>query len=260
MKDNHESLFPDRPPHQRGFTITELLVVVAVLALLLTLRLSALASVKDQTLRGQCAEHLRSLALATTIIANDNGDKLPSNASASVNWPWDMIWSVGNTFTNYMPVQTLYCPASGFNSTDNSNLWVFGSPGYHVIGYAQTLPGTGLVGATNLNSTLTPQRTPTTAPPIQILPAPLASQRVLFADSTISASGESSTNLTALLTYNWTDIEGGFAGKPHRTCHMDGVLPAGGNLAMLDGHVEWRSFRLMIPRTTVSGPTPVWWW
>ena len=27
--------------------------------------------------------------------------------------------------------------------------------------------------------------------------------------------------------------------------HMDGQLSAGGNLAMLDGHVEWRKFQLM---------------
>lgn len=253
MNTNLHSLPRNRRQNDSAFTKTELLVVVAVLALLLTLRLSALPSVKDQTLRGQCAEHLRQLALTTAIIANDNGDKLPSG-SGTGSWPWDMAWSVGNTFTNYMPVQTLYCPASGFTSIDNSNLWVFAPSSYHVIGYAQTFSGTGLIGFTNLNTTLTPQRTTTTAPPIQILPAPLASQRVLFADSTISTGNI----LPPTPADNFTQILGGFS-KPHRTCHLDGALPAGGNVAMLDGHVEWRRFSLMVVRN-VPGAGPYWWW
>lgn len=255
MKANPHSLSPGRLSRERAFTIIDLLVVVAVIALLLTLRLTAVASAKDQTLRGQCAEHLRQMALTTTIIANDNADKLPTNNLSGTGWPWDMSWSVGNTFTNYIPVQTLYCPASGFNFNDNSDLWVFGSPSYHVIGYAQTFSGTGLISATNLNTTLTPQRTLSTFPPIQLMPAPLASQRVLFADSTISLGNI----LPPTPADNFTHIVGGFVTKPHRTCHLDGALPAGGNLAMLDGHVEWRSFSLMVTRNS-SGATPYWWW
>ena len=253
MNVDLHSLFRDRRRNEGAFTKTELLVVIAALAFLLTLRLSALTSTKDQTLRGQCAEHLRQMALTTAIIANDNGDKLPPGSGAS-NWPWDMAWSVGNTFTNYMPVQTLYCPASGFTSVDNSNLWVYAPSSFHVIGYAQTFSMTGRLIATNFNTTLTPQRTTTTAPPIQILPAPLASQRVLFADSTISAS----IILPPTPADNFGNISGGYS-KPQRTSHMDGALPAGGNLAMLDGHVEWRPFSLMVPRSP-AGAGPNWWW
>ncbi len=223
-----------------------------MVALLLTLQLSAIQSTKDQTLRGECAEHLRRLALTTAIIANDNGDKLPPGAGAS-SFPWDMVWSVGNTFTNYMPVQTLYCPASGMTSVDNSNLWVFAPSSYHVIGYVQTFSGSGTLIPTNFNTTLTPQRI--TVPPIQTLPAPLASQRVLFADSTISAGNI----LPPTAADNFTQISGGYS-KPHRTCHLDGALPAGGNLAMLDGHVEWRRFSLMVVRNSPGTPGPYWWW
>ncbi len=46
--------------------------------------------------------------------------------------------------------------------------------------------------------------------------------------------------------------------KAHRTSHMAGFLPAGGNLAMLDGHVEWRKFDDMHVRAAGSGP--VFWW
>ena len=251
MNANPRSFPSDRPQAERAFTLTELLVVVAALALLVTL--TAVASTRDQSLRAQCAENLHKLALATTIIANDNADKLPVNGPGT-SFPWDMSWAVGNTFTNYMSVQTLYCPASGFSATDNNNLWVYGSPNFHVIGYAQTFSGTtSIVTPTNINTTLTPRRATATVPPFIVMPAPLASQRVLFADSTISIGN----TLPPTPADNFTQIAGGFA-KPHRTCHLDGALPAGGNLAMLDGHVEWRPFSLMVPRT--AGTAPFWWW
>lgn len=253
MNANTHSPLSDRSQSRRAFTLTELLVVVAVVALLLTLHVAAVASAKDQTLRGQCAGHLRALALASTIIANENGDKFPAN-TAGVTWPWDMSVAVGNLLTNYTPVPTFYCPASGFTSVDNSNLWTYGGSSFRVIGYAQTFPGTGLIGPTNLNTTLTPQRMLSTVPPFLLMPAPLASQRVLFADSTISESNI----LPPTPADNFGDIAGGYA-KAHRTCHMDGALPAGGNLAMLDGHVEWRPFSLMVPRNSATG-NPFWWW
>jgi prepilin-type N-terminal cleavage/methylation domain-containing protein/prepilin-type processing-associated H-X9-DG protein len=247
--------------HKRAFTLIELLVVIAVLALLLTLRISAFAKNKDQSLRAQCSAHLRQLALATTIIANDNADQLPTNSVGY--WPWDMSWNVGNTFTNYMSLQTLYCPASGFTPGGNNRLWTYVPGSYHIIGYAQTFPGPASVFYTNVNSTLTPQRIPLTGLPLTIvLPAPIASQRVLFADSTISAPGQN--NPAQVSQYQWGNLPGGLGpNSPFRTDHLDGALPAGGNLAMLDGHVEWRSFPKMVPRSvnSVSGVTiPVWWW
>lgn len=233
--------------------------MVAVVALLLTLHLSAVASMRDQTLRAQCAAHLRQLALATTIIADDNGDKLPVNTSGY--WPWDMSWNVGNMLTQYVSVQTLYCPASGFTPAENKLLWGYASGSYHVTSYAQTFSGTSDVTQTNLNTTLTPQRTQSSIPPIELMSAPPASRRVLFADSTISMPGQNYPPLAS--SYDWIDIPGGFIVEgrptPFRTDHMDGTLPVGGNLAMLDGHVEWRSFPLMVSRSATSGD-PVWWW
>lgn len=249
MNPNPHFPFPDRLKSKGGFTLTELLVVIAVIALLFTLRLSALPGTRDQTLRGQCAGHLRQMALATTIIANDNGDKLLVNTFG--NWAWDMSWNVGNTLTNYMPLQTLYCPASGFNYDDNNRLWVYNLNEIHVIGYFQTFPGTADVFPTNLNTTLTPQRVQLSGGAVL---TPLASQRVLFADAVISTSNL----LPPTPADNFTDVAGAYA-KHHRTSHMDGALPAGGNAAMLDGHVEWRSFSVMVSRGPGASGR-YWWW
>jgi prepilin-type processing-associated H-X9-DG protein len=255
MNPNLHPVSRARLQSERAFTRLELLVILVVVALLLTLRLSALAATKDQTLRGQCAGHLRQIALTTTILATDNGDKLPVNING--NWAWDMSGNVGNTYTNFMPLQNMYCPGSGFNYDDNNGLWGYAGGQIHVIGYGQTLPGTLAVASSNYNATLTPQRIQAG---VILLPAPLASQRVLFADATISSFGQSDP--TQVSKYQWTDIAGGFP-KHHRTSHMDGALPVGGNLAMLDGHVEWRSFPQMLPRTvsSVNGVAdPVFWW
>jgi prepilin-type N-terminal cleavage/methylation domain-containing protein/prepilin-type processing-associated H-X9-DG protein len=46
-------------------------------------------------------------------------------------------------------------------------------------------------------------------------------------------------------------------GKLNRTSHLAGTMPAGGNLAMLDGHVEWRKFGTMHSRCLVQ---PFFWW
>jgi prepilin-type processing-associated H-X9-DG protein len=145
----------------------------------------------------------------------------------------------------------MYCPA--FPDQDNDTLWNFVTNGFRVIGYAMTFPGTASVTVTNENPSIIPQ-------PIKYvtieLPPPLPSDRVLLADATISQPGQN--NPASRYTYTYTGIQGGWS-KPHRTSHMAGRLPSGGNVGMLDGHLEWRKFILMQPRTDPTG-SPVFWW
>ena len=88
-------------------------------------------------------------------------------------------------------------------------------------------------------------------------PPPPATDRALMADATISQPNQTSVMNRYANTY--TDVQGGFY-KKHRTSHMDGRLPAGGNVGMLDGHVEWRKFGQMLPRTASGSGDPVFWW
>lgn len=229
-----------------AFTLTELLVVLAVVSLLLVLRLSALGNAKDQALIAACAGNLRELTQTTIIYANENGDKFPPSGGVA-SWPWDMAWNVGNTFTQNIVLQRMYCPASGMTPEDNISLWNFGAPSFHVIGYSTTFPGISLLVQTNVNNTLTPRRIQNGA---IYFPAPSAANRVLFADATLSTANSPTP------AANFTHILGGFA-KAHRTDHLDGLLPSGGNVGMLDGHVEWRGFSQMVPRTTIA---PYFWW
>ena len=237
---------------QQGFTLVELLAILAVVVLLISVRLPALARATDQTKRAQCASNLRQFALAIHIFANDNNDRLPTNSVGY--WAWDVSSDVG-TFVESTgsPWTVMYCPGTSPRFSDSDN-WAFYNyaPGYRVLGYAHTFPGNASVASTNLNATLTPVPFPIG---FGVTVTPLTSQRVLLADATISDFGQNNPALR--YTYNFTSIGGGF---PQRYCspHLMGLFPAGGNLGMLDGHIEWRKFDDMKPRT--DGSSPVFWW
>ncbi|HEX5219282.1 MAG TPA: prepilin-type N-terminal cleavage/methylation domain-containing protein [Verrucomicrobiae bacterium] len=78
---------PRRAPRKSGaaFTLFELLVVIAVLAVLLATLLPALARQQGPAQRTVCGDNLRRLMQATTMYATDSRDYLPEP-----NWnaPW----------------------------------------------------------------------------------------------------------------------------------------------------------------------------
>ncbi len=228
--------------------MVELLVIVGVLALLVAVRMPALARVTQRSLRVQCAANLRQFALALQMYGNEYNNKLPQ-VTAGYS-PWDLPVSTGNALAPYGALRpVLYCPA--FSEQNNDELWNLNST-YHTIGYAMTLPGTARVIPSNQNPSIVAQ-------PIKyvtiLYPAPLPSQRVLLADATISYYSVEVNRAGN----RYTGIVGGWS-KPHRTSHLhagDPPLPAGGNVAMLDGHVEWRPFQKMHTRTSSA---PYFWW
>ena len=67
------------------------------------------------------------------------------------------------------------------------------------------------------------------------------------------------SNLAANYYTNIRSLFGSWS-KPDRTAHLTGRMPAGGNCAMLDGRVQWRTFSQMVPPTDpdASGG-PVFW-
>jgi len=224
-----------------------------VIGLLIGLRLPALARATNHTKRAQCASNLRQVALAMHIFANENNDRLPMNTNGY--WAWDVSGYIGTFVESTGSKWTvMYCPATApeWTEADNWNLYNYSTPDYRVLGYANTFPGNPGVASTNVNVTLSP------APALisfGIYFTPPASQRVLLADVTMSSFGQD--NPAARYTYNFTAIVGGYP-RSYTSAHLTGRFPTGGNLGMLDGHVEWRKFDDMTPRAQGGGP--VFWW
>jgi prepilin-type N-terminal cleavage/methylation domain-containing protein/prepilin-type processing-associated H-X9-DG protein len=81
-------------PQRRAFTLLELLVVMAIIALLAALLLPTLSRAKQQAGAAVCANNLRQLGLAFVLYCETHNDTFPAPGSASIYGPQpeDWIW------------------------------------------------------------------------------------------------------------------------------------------------------------------------
>ncbi len=254
----------------KGFTLTELVVIVAVVGMLSIVCLTAASGVKAQSKIATCADNIRRLVAASQIYANDNQGILPGlNPPGSTAWAWDLPMAPAQALLNIgLQKKNFYCPGTEPRFTDwqnfenpTGNLWDFNpnpQTGLHIIGYALAYWGSlSMLSPTNQNRTLQPEliRLGST-----YLAVPNA-QRVLVADAILSTSPILPGYLHP--ENNYTSIAGGFTQNgmlyPHLSPHLKGAVPAGRNAGFKDGHVEWRQFDgTVVPRT--GNNTPYFWW
>ena len=80
LLDPHDTLPRIRKPthsHRPGFSLAELLAVVAIIAILVALLLPGISSARERGRRAVCLAQMRQLGLAAIGYAHDNGDVLP---------------------------------------------------------------------------------------------------------------------------------------------------------------------------------------
>jgi type II secretory pathway pseudopilin PulG len=234
-----------------GFTLVALLAVLVMAGLLAGLFLPALSKARLKSVQLKCAANLRQLAMAAHIYAQTEGrNRFPDCFGA--NWPWDIPASVAkDLMQNGATREILYCP--GFPEQNNLILWTFtagasSTNGFRIIGYAMAFKGAGRIRSTNTTESLTPA--PYRIGDGEYQPGP--SERVLIADATLSIG----SNENDRARNRYADIKGGWQ-HGHRAPHLNGKVPAGGNLVFLDGHTDWKRFQKMRVRTTGD---PSFWW
>jgi type II secretory pathway pseudopilin PulG len=204
----------------------ELLVVVAIVAILAALLLPALHHAKQRAIQVRCVNNLRQIALALRIYSDANNERLPMPVERNFyRWaqppPTFMLDTTADLITAAgasRPI--LACP--GLRSFEGNASWRFDPPAHRVTGYCWMLSlGAFLDG-----------------------PAPNYTLHTSMLDSSNPSTSEFVVDLVRTTNLNPDLPVGG---------HMAGARPRGGNILFLDSHIDWRKFQTMQLRIDTSG-------
>jgi prepilin-type N-terminal cleavage/methylation domain-containing protein/prepilin-type processing-associated H-X9-DG protein len=243
-----------------AFTLIELLVVIAIIAILMGILMPAIQAAKERSKRVKCMNNLRQVGFATHMYANDNKGLIPQFVQNDGSWLWDVAKKTCDALTqNGAKRNILYCVSPYSLVKDKDPLYPFWEPSSgdrRIIGYAWM----GKRGPTKA-SYLTALEDKYKKPYSTKISARNAASTELAADAVVSSGSGSSGQNDEFSAIPSTAIT--ISGFYHRSNHMVGRKPAGGNILFLDGHAVWRGFSDMVIRhdtkdTRGSGTVRFW--
>ena len=217
---------------KNSFSLIEVLVVIAVIALLAALLLPGLRRAKKTAVRVKCMNNLRQQGLIWHQFANDNEGKMRIDLPGSGKWLWDAdITTIDMLVSNYnLTPKICYDPSfeeQNLNPNEQEQAWNYPG-GYRVIGYWMMMQRCDSNGVAYAGW-------PTFLYPGEDqyvylrMAVPDPTSRVLLADATGSDAGG-----------NFAYWVGGFT---HRSPHLEADgKPWGANVCFLDGHVTWKPY------------------
>lgn len=105
-------------PARKGFSLIEMLVVIAVIAIMATLLLAALNQAKEHTRTAVCRSNMKQVALGFLMYADDNAERLPwpggQPGRANSNPQYSPDWCAGGQAVIPPPSLSAAWKAPGF--------------------------------------------------------------------------------------------------------------------------------------------------
>lgn len=234
-----------------GFTLVEMLVVIAIISVLAAILLPALAKAKTSARKVECLSRMKQWSLALLSYTHDNEEMLPREGYHDTgdvswnNWPQTQDKRAQDVWYNALSNQVGVAPASSYAPSSRRRDFYERNSLFHCPSAPFPKTSSPLIALFSIamNSQLIePGRTPTIS--FSRITRPV--QTVLFLENLLDDEPKVDPAQESIYLGQPSSTASRFAGMRHG---------AGGNLAFADGHAEWW---LGVKVVETSGPNRGW--